>query len=1212
MAGAKEIRGMEEAMKSGMFKGLLRVAMSLAIVCVLSAIAMFAQVVTGSLSGTVEDQTGAVVSGATVTLTNVGSNAKQQATTSDTGAFRFALLPVGQYDVEVSKEGFRKIKLTGATVESNVDHGLGALKMELGQSSESVDVIAAPPLVESTQAQVTTTIQGEALQTFAGVAENEGMDFIALTLPGVAASRDNNFSNTNGVGFTVNGIRGRDNDQQIDGQNNNDNSVAGPAIFVADTDFVSEYQATTSNFGPEYGRNSGSVINILTKSGTNRWHGTVFGEETNSIFTSLTNIEKDYEGVTKPTRFNQEFTGGSIGGPLLKNKVFVFGGFDNQIDSSKNVFTSGGVLTPTPLGITQLAGCFPGSASIAALQAYGPFAVGAGAPIVAPGTMSLYDYGYGAAVLPPNVTGADPTLPVPVPNDGGTGCNVQLGGVQRTLPNGSHIYDWIGKLDVHATDSDSFFLRYFYQKETFFNDNIGPSNISSGYPFNVPSLGQTGLVEWTHIFNNRFVNEFRIGYQRNAVQFGGNTLGNTTPLTSGVADALASISFTTPTLLGYGPPDNFPQGRVVNSYQLQDNFSYAKGNHQLKWGVNITNQRSPNIFLPGYNGAFSFQDWGFYAANTPSFTTLAVGNPEFGFKEWDSFLYVGDDWKIKHNLTLNLGLTWTYLGQPANIFHQETVAQQTGPNPLWLPSLPLSVTTSPSINTVYTLFGPSVGFAWSPNGPLMGNGNTVIRGGYRLTYDPAYYNIFLGNATSSPVVLNQTFSPAPGLPAAPFGPAVRAEYAPILPVGALDPRNSPETITPTTLRPDKVHEWSLGVQRDVTKNSAVEVRYVGNHGEDLFQTINVNPYIAGLAAAFPTFVPAGVTPCPAASAAIPSAIGRVNCNAGIQVETGNTGFSNYNGLQAEFRTTNIARQLTMRTTYTWSKTMDNTSEIFNTFGAGNNETLAQNPLNIKGGEYGISGIDFPQTWTLSFVEDIPFMRSEPGVIGHVLGGWGLSGTYIIQSGQPYTPAQEFINSATSTVEDVAFNEAFNNGLPDVVRPFVGSMSAPPSQVGIYFQDACNTGIASSAQCTMTSTYTPPAGNTLVSLNALNNGTVTPVTNNQVRVIANGGEAESIFGTPFGNVQRGSARDYHTNMANFTLFKNIRFGERATLQWHMTANDVFNHPNYGNTFPGISPFIETAGVPGAFTTYGVPQVTSTADLACPAGSRCLFFGLKVIY
>jgi hypothetical protein len=1176
-----------------------------------------AQVVTGSLSGTVTDQSGAVVADATVTLTNEANAATKTATTSSTGAFRFSLLTVGHYSVDVSKEGFRKLHVGSAAVDANAENTLGSLKMQVGQTSESVEVTAAPPLVEAAQAQVTAAVSGEALQSFAGTGENEGLDFIALTLPGVGASRDNNFANTNGTGFTVNGLRGRNNDQQIDGENNNDNSVAGPALFMSDSEFVSEYQATTSNFGPEYGRNSGSVINIVTKSGTNHWHGTVFGQETNSIFTTLTNTEKDFTTppITSPPRFNQEFSGGTIGGPIRKDKVFVFGGFDNQIFSSKITDVTG-LLTPTPTGIGTLATCFPGSASVAALQTYGPYGIGAGSPSIAGAPTTLY-----ADNAPVNNT-TDPTTNVPA-------CGYEAGGIQRTVPDGFHFYDWIAKLDVHATAADSISLRYLFQKSVFFNDEVAAGAQASGYPVNIPALAQSALVDFTHTFSNRFLNELRLGYSRNNVQFGGNTLG-TIPEINGVAGALATIGFNATNLLPFGPPAaEFPQGRIVDTYQLQDNFSFTMGNHQLKWGANITNQRSPNVFLPTYSGGFTFTDFGGYAANTPSIANVVDGNPNFDFKEWDTFLYAGDDWKVRSNLTLNLGLTWSYLGQPANIFHQETVARLNSGTPLWDPTLPASVTTSPSIGAVHDLFGPSIGFAWSPNGWGTGNGKTVIRGGYRLTYDPAFYNIFLGNATSAPVVLNQSFPTAavpnpPGITAAPFGPAIRAEYAPLLPLGQLDPRASPETITPSTLRPDEVHEWSFGIQREITNHAALEVRYVGNHGKDLFQTINVNPYVAGLASIFPNLVPAGETPCPVANAAVSNAIGRVNCNAGIETETGNTGYSNYNGLQLEFRTTNLFNQLTMRTNYTWSKTLDNTSEIFNTFGGGNSESLAQNPGNVGGGEYGISGISFPQTWNLTFVEDLPFMRTQHGLVGKLLGGWQLSGTYILQSGQGYTPIQEYTNFASyagagsNGIEDVDFNSAFNNTVPDVVRPFIGSLSAPASQVGIYAGDACNAGNVvpngwnSAAVC-------GAAANQLISLNQINSavgaGTsapAAPVTNSQVRLIANGAVADSIFGTPFGTAGRNILRDYHTNIGNFAVYKNFRFSERATLQWHMTMNNVFNHPNYGATIPGINPFIENAGAPGYQVTFADPQVESTAGTNCPAGVRCIFFGVKVIY
>jgi Carboxypeptidase regulatory-like domain len=1154
------------------------------------------QVVTGSISGTVMDPTGAVVPDAAVTITDRETGAKLNATTSATGAFRFSLLPIGIYDLEVTKAGFRKLEMADIGVNANVERALGNVTLQLGETSATVEVTAAPPLIEAAQAQITSTITGEMLQTYPGIAENEGMDFLTLTVPGVGATRDNTFSNSNGVGFSVNGIRGRSNDQQIDGQNNNDNSVTGPSIFLANPDFVQEYDITTDNFGPEYGRNSGSVVNINTKSGTNQWHGTVSGAYTASILGTLTNIDK-LSGLTKLLPYNQEFTGGTVGGPISKDRVFFFGGFDDQIEALTSLFTSG-LLTPTPTGLGELATCFPGSTSVAALTKYGPFGVGGGNPTVLPGstTTAYFD---GAPVN--NTT--DPATLAPA-------CGYELGGVERTLPNGFKEWDWVSRLDVHATQQDWFFVRFLLQKITDFNVAFNSWNQAAGYPVNVPSISTSSLVDWTHTFSSRLLNQFRASYGREDVQFGGNTIGDTVPTQSAIATALTNVGFENASLMPFGPPTNSPQGRILNIYQLQDNFEYVVGKHQLKMGGNFTRQLSPNVFLPFYNGGFTYPDWGTFAANTPSTVSLTVGAPSYGFREFDAFLYVGDDWKLKSNLTLNLGLTWSDFGQPGNLFHEETVKQQTGPDPFWDPSLPLSATTAPELSTAHDLFGPSIGFAWSPS--RLGNGKTVLRGGYRLTYDPAYYNPFLLLAISAPVVLSQSISsPTTGLPAAPFGPAIRSEFASSVTTGVFDPRNFVRQGLSPSFGPDRVHEWSFGVQRELAKDVVVEARYVGNHAWDLLQSINANPYIAGLAAAYPALIPAGITPCTTPAPTVPTALGRINCDEGITAQVGNTAYSNYDALQMEFRTTSLFHQLTLKSSYTWSKTLDNTSEIFSTFAAGNSVAFSQNVLNYTNEEYGLSGLDFPHTWTLAFVEDIPFMRAQPGFLGHILGGWAFSGSYILQSGQPYTASQEFLNIASGGVaNDAAFDFSSAGAGVETSRPFLGSPSAPAGQVGVYAGDAC-------AASAVVGTFAPACGapaDELVSLNDLNaTGTVTAVTKSEVRFIGNGAEADSIFGTPFGNVGRNTLRDYWTNTGNFTLFKNIKFKERATIQWRMTMNNVFNHPQYGETEDfGVNPFIENAGIVQPFTEFAAPTLTSSASDECPGTTRCIFFGLKIIY
>src|SRR5215467_12448290 len=316
-------------MPRSLYKLILSVALSLALICCVTAVG---QVLKGSISGTVTDPQGAVVANAQVKATNVATGAELTTTTDNAGAFRFNLIPVGTYKVDINAPGFKSLTQTNIPVTAGRDAGLGSVKLSVGDATTTVEVTAETPLIESTQAQVTNTFSGETLSTFAGIQENEGLDNLALFVPGISSSRDNNFSNTNGgLGFSSNGLRGRNNDQQIDGQNNNDNSVAGPGVFVSDPEWVSQYILVTNNFGPEYGRNSGSVVNLLTKGGGNAWHGSVYGAYNPSIYNALTNFQKTFSGLTSPPTTNDTFAGIQVGGPVIKNRVFVAGGFNSQI-----------------------------------------------------------------------------------------------------------------------------------------------------------------------------------------------------------------------------------------------------------------------------------------------------------------------------------------------------------------------------------------------------------------------------------------------------------------------------------------------------------------------------------------------------------------------------------------------------------------------------------------------------------------------------------------------------------------------------------------------------------------------------------------------------------------------------------------------------------------------------------------------------------------
>jgi hypothetical protein len=1162
-----------------------RLVLTIATLALLYAIPSLAQVVKGSISGTVTDPQGAVVSGATVKAINDATGATLATTTDSSGSFHFNLIPVGTYRVEMTATGFKTTVQNNIVVAAGRDSGLGAIPLTVGEVTTAVEVTADAPLIETTQSQVTNTFAGTQLTTFAGVTENQGLDNLALFVPGVVAARDNGFSNTNGgTGFSVNGLRGRNNDQQIDGQNNNDNSVGGPGLFVSDTEFVQQYILVTSQFGPEYGRNAGSVVNIITKSGSNAWHGSIYEHENNTVLNSMTNFQKRFatdaagNPLTSIPRANDEFGGFTIGGPIVKNKLFFFGGFDQQLISQNSLYTSAGNV-PTPNGIATLSACFPGSQSLQALKSFGPYAISSGNPTPF-GTF---------------VDNSDPSC-----------AGVELGGVERTLPTHTHNFNWVTRMDLQL-GSDSIMGRYLFNRGNNFNLDFGDA--AAGFPVSVPALSQAILLGDTHNFNTHVVNELRVGFNRLNVVFATNTIG-TVPSDTGVDQAISRATFTDPSLLPFGLNGAFPEGRIVNTWQAQDNLNWVKGKHTFKAGANYTYQRSPNTFLPNLNGAFRFADWQAFAADTPNRVRIAAGTPTLDFREHDTFLYAGDDWKLRQNLTVNLGLTWTYYGQPANLFNDLTTARESNPaTAFWRQDIPLSQRTSPKLDAPTKSFGPSLGFAYTPSwgGFLTGHGKTVFRGGYRFLYDPPFYNIYLNIANSAPVVFLNTFTgsqitPSMILPAHPFGPDVRAELSPQLQKLVFDPRSlgAGEVTIANNFGPDKVNSWNFGFEREITRNSAMELRYVGNHAYNLFQTVNGNPIVTGNSTA-----PAGLTGCTSPQVLLGPgqtanpALGRADCSKGLVLERNNGGYSNYNGLQAEFRANNLFKQLGIRAAYTYSHTLDNVSEIFSSGVGGNTLAFAQNPWDTGRGEYSYSGLDIPHQFSIAATEQLPFFTGQHGLFGHVLGGWAVSANYIWASGQRYTPLQTF-GEAFQTAPSNNYDSTWllNNVGVDLARPFVGNVSAPANTVGIFAGDAC--GFFGSS-CAL------PANQLVTFSQDVQSGLDgTAVQQNAVRYIINASTAQNIFGTPFGS-RRNLSQDAVTNIANLALFKNIKMNERASLEFNATFQNVFNHPN----FQSIDPNIEDAGLSRSqqapFVGFADPSVTNDV-VGNALGNRIVRFGL----
>ena len=470
-------------------------------------------IITGQLSGTVQDPTGAVVPGATITATNVALGQSFKATANASGEFSLGSLPVGQYRVTIAHAGFADTKVDNVTIETGKTTGLGVEKIAAG-AIETVEVSTAQSLLETTQSQVTTTFDTEQIQN---LPTGGGFDELALLIPGVVSTHGNNRANTNGAGISSNGQRGRSNNFEIDGQSNNDNSVTGPQVFFSNPDAIQEIQIITNNFSAQYGRDAGSVINYITKSGTNQIHGTASYQYEGSWLSSLLQGQKSPlfgycpKGVAAGTngcvaafkpRFDDNIFAATLGGPILKDRLFGFGSgligrlHDGVTQSNSGTIGQPGGFIPTALGLQQLQAAAPGNAGVNNLLLFGPQAI------------PLGKFFYIGQPVTVNVT----------PVAGGPVVPVQFQQYARTINPSSQDEEVLGRIDYQATRADRLFIRYFYQNEPSFEAS---GTVSTGGLVNVSDVTYSVGADETHTFGPRVVNQIRYSFQQAKIAFDG-------------------------------------------------------------------------------------------------------------------------------------------------------------------------------------------------------------------------------------------------------------------------------------------------------------------------------------------------------------------------------------------------------------------------------------------------------------------------------------------------------------------------------------------------------------------------------------------------------------------------------------------------------------------------------------------------------------------
>ncbi len=1235
-----------------------------AVLCVLAVAFSANAQTTGNLQGVVKDQNGGIVAGATVKVTNTQTGQVRETTTNDDGLYRVVnLLPANAYTVEVSAPGFENKKIENVAVrlatENSVDIELG-----IQSGTNIVTVSGETPLINTSQNQLSTSYSPQQLTQ---LPYNGGsIDNLALLTPGVVTPGDTDFAN--GVGISSNGNRGRSNNFQLDGQDNNDNSVAGPTLSITNSEAIGDYQVITNNPSAEFGRNAGAQINVITKSGTNEFHGSLFEFYQGNKLNSRNNLEKQaataYNFLVKNGQpqltglanrngqdpFSNNRFGGALGGPIVKNRAFFFATYQQETqngESATNGLGSGGyTFTANSVRIAQTLG-FPGASILANTNVGGgpAFANVPGTFYVVPATQDVDGDGVIDSFVNPGGAFTNSLFVCTVATTGACpAANVvalQTGEAIRISGNNSRSYQLITKEDFNITSKDTLNVRYIYDRTRFPNTPVTGSFLSGAF-FDVPSRNNNLGITYNRLINSKITNEARFNFSRLDVRFGDPTGTLPAPGITFRNQRDVAGNFSS---LGFGTANNLPQSRLVDVYQEQDTVSTSLGNHFVKTGFDIRQQKVNNFFLPNFLGVYRFGGTGTLSSGTslcplcrffsdaagtprtgnayafenlllgrPDRVNFALGNPNIKTNQNDYFFFVQDDWRARSNLTLNLGLRYEYSTTPFNPIIDDVNAREADASrAIFNQAFSLDLRTAQKIKTDKNNFAPRVGFAYSPNLKYLGdrftNGRTVLRAGFGISYDPSFFNIVLNTVTAAPFAAAGQFTQTPGGTGAqsyPFLPSTTAQLNRTPGTTSLvngvaqggDPRLFNQTGVDPNFYSPYTMGYSVGIQQELFKDTVLEVRYVGSRIIGQFQTVNGNPDIrflnnaaqclgmnpgafsngnvAGTAAASQSDACAGlgfnnraavtlVTPGLANLTSVPSGNGRLNPNFGPTRIRNNGATASYNSLQTRFDTR--FSDIVFNANYTFSRTIDNASEIFGTLGGGQSVAVSQNPFDTGAGERGLSAFHQKHNFTANFIYELPFYKDQKGFVGKALGGFQFAGIVRLGSGRPYTPVEALSNV------DLGFEGSFTNG---VLRPFNGNTNAPNGTIAFGYNAACQFLFGGPA-CD-----NAVPGNFII-YNTLKPGSPGTVVANaqaaqqQARLIYNDAglaaaspgflsfsdlEAFQYFRNYYGDVGRNTFFGSNFYNVNLSLFKSTNITESTKIEFRIEASNIFNQRNFG--------------------------------------------------
>jgi len=1180
---------------------------------------LFPQTTMGRILGSISDQSGAGVAGATVVITDVQRDTTRTVRTDDSGNYVAPELQPGIYKVRVEAKGFKTVERVNIAVEVAEDLRVD-VSLPAGQVSETVIVTDEVPLVNSTSSTLGGTLSNKEINDLPLNGRN--YENLLQLRPGVMRYPGGGFSTT-----STNGLRAEDNAYFIEGLFNsepysgqaiiNGAGIAGDSATILPIDSIQEFNV--EELAPaEFGWKPGAVVNVGIKSGTNQIHGTAFAFGRDGVMDAR-NYFNTVPNAKLPRTLEQY--GGSVGGPIIKDKLFFFGAYEGQMYDVGNSF--GGVTSPfMPASNTNAGNCL--------------VITGDCADSIQDSINDLQASGVTISQASLNIAGCTVTGSAVTCNGTGFPTNTtQSTTIPNGFPNDVTVYNAIGKVDVNLNQNNRVSGMYFFGNNTGTVEDF--PELQSRWRSDIHTRAQVvgGNWEWTP--SPHWVNEARAGYNRlyqptlpgdlntPASSYGLDT-GVSGPFTGGLP-RIGFGGYFFPGLGGF----KWPKFQGPDSItQFVDHVSYNAGQHSIKFGGELHYNKVTNAAYGNARGSITFlggvtpnpanpsqtlnttqlED---FFAGYPFKGTVTVGNPTLQLHNWAYSGFIQDDWRLARSLTLNFGVRYEFSSVPQE---EHNLLGNFDPN-VGLVQVKTGTNQIPSLyNSDHKNFAPRFGFAWDTNG----KGSTVLRGGVGLVYESVNWQSF--------IAFNNAFGPgsvptgAPidsagdtsggtittGNVSLPFflnSPAVPWDQGPVYGSPTVNCFNSPCPVMTVNrnLTTPYVWNWSFSVQHAITPNLSLEMAYVGNHGGNLtgIRDINQPPVGSGWPAA-------NIAACTTEALGLGyyNTANNPACQVAPEVGPFNTKFpylsnifqmanvyrSNYDGLQVTLNSRNY-HGLSMVAGYTWSHSLDDVGANWD-FGYGSG--LPQNAYN-PGAEYANSDFDVRQRFTLSATYAIPGRKGY----AQALEGWEINSIITIQTPQSWGPMDEGTDAAG--IGPLPVSPPANTPIRWSFYGNRNDFKSTPTGIPFFGGNNSPTNPSSNAACNAKAL-------------ALDGGSPGASTES-LAFFGCYAQGNSIMLPPplgqFGNMGRNTFPDTGFKNVDFSIAKNWHFTEQFRAQFRAEFFNIFNHPNLANPYGGQNGFgFNDPSVQPFGCGCATPDVAAANPVIGSGGSRAVQLGLKLIF